>query len=92
MSGSYLVEVKPSVFSETALTPSDFDEVSNMSLAAESFDEGPYLEFSSRDDAQSWIDSFGPEIYGHRDGRLRIHSAHPTDESTVDGYLLFKPR
>lgn len=92
MAGSYIVEVKPSIFSETSLTPVDFDEVSNLSLTDDSFEEELLLEFTSRRDAESYILSFGPDqVDPHQPGRLRIQGAHDNDTSEVDGYLLFKP-
>jgi hypothetical protein len=92
MPDSYLVEVKPSVFSETSLKPADFDAVSNLSLSEEEFEGGLLMEFTSEEDAESWVQSYSPEIYTHRAGRLRLHSAHRDDGSDVDAYLLFKPR
>jgi len=92
MRESYLVQVKPSVFTETSLKPADFDAVSNLSLSEEEFEEGLIIEFTTREDAQSWVHSYGPEIYGRRDGQLRLHTAHSADDSDVDAYLLFKPR
>lgn len=90
MSESYLVEVKQSVFIETSLTPADFDPVSNLS-PTEDFDERILMNFTSYEDAKSWVGTLRPEL-SHRAGRLTIHAAHSEDESQVDAYLLFTPR
>jgi hypothetical protein len=91
MGSSYLVEVKPSVFIETSLTPTDFDPVSNLSLSEDQFEERLLMEFISREDAESWISSLRPKL-SHRAGQLTIHEAHYQDDSEVDGYLIFHPR
>jgi hypothetical protein len=91
MSDSFLVEVKPSVFTDTSLTPADFDPVSNLSLAEEEFEDRILMEFISREDAESWIWSLHPKP-SHRAGKLTIQTAHYQDESEVDAYLLFSPR
>jgi hypothetical protein len=91
MSDSYLVEVKPSVFSDTSLIPADFDPVSNMALSEDRFEERLLMDFTSREDAESWVKSLHPKL-SHRAGRLIIHRAHNQDNSEVDAYLLFHPR
>lgn len=91
MGSSYLVQVKPSVFSETDLTPADFDAVSNLSLSGDEFDSKLNMEFSSREDAESWVEGLDYRKNVGRRGRLRLHSAHSEDHSEVDAYLLFKP-
>lgn len=89
MSNSYLVEVKPSVLSDTSLTPADFDPVSNLCLSEDQFEERLLIEFTSREDAESWVRSLGPLEETLREGKLRIQGAHSNDDSNVDAYLLF---
>lgn len=91
MGSSYLVEVKPSVFSETNLTHSDFDAVSNLSLSENEFGSNLNMEFTSREDAESWVEGLEYRKSFTRRGRLRLHRAHSEDNSSVDAYLLFKP-
>ena len=91
MSDSYVVEVKQSVFSDTSLTAADFDPVSNLSLSEDAFEERILMEFTSREDAESWIDTLHPKL-SPRYGKLTIHQAHYHDESEVAAYLLFTPR
>ena len=92
MPTTYLVEVKPSVFAETSLIESDFDDISNMGLSEDTFDTNLHMEFRSREDAESWVEELSQSLNYDRDGRLRIQTAHAEDSSKADGYLLFKPR
>jgi hypothetical protein len=92
MGSSYLVEVKPSVFSETTLIPHDFDQISNLSTKADQFDDRLTMAFRSREGAEEWVNSLEADIYTHRIGRLHLQSAHQADGSEVDAYLMFKPR
>lgn len=91
MSESYLIEVKQSVFTDTSLSPGDFDRVSNLSLSGDSFEERILMEFTSREDAESWVRTLHPKL-SHRAGQLTVHQAHYEHESGVDAYLIFSPR
>ena len=91
MGSSYLVEVKPSVFSETTLTPSDFDQISNLATEADQFDDRLTMAFRSREGAEEWVNSLDTN-YTHQVGRLHLQGAHQADSSNVDAYLMFKPR
>lgn len=91
MNASYLVEVKSSVFSETSLTRGDFDQVSNLSIGEQDFDDPITMEFRSREDAKEWINSLRIGVSSLRPGHIHIKKAHGSDKSEVDGYLLFMP-
>jgi hypothetical protein len=80
------------VFSETALTKSDFDHMSNLSIEDQRFNDRTIMEFRSREGAEEWANSLDKDIKTHQQGRLHIHSAHGADKSNVDAYLLFMPR
>ena len=77
MPDSYLIELKDSVFRETALTE-------------EEFENDRQIEFPSEVDAEEWV--FDQNRLHSEMGKLTLHTAHPTDNSDVDAYVVFQPR
>jgi hypothetical protein len=76
MTDGYLVELKESVFRETPLTQTDFDE--DLQIA-----------FSSKAKAEAWITEQNQDHASM--GQLTLHTAHPDDKSDVDAYIVFQP-
>ena len=76
MADDYIVELKDSVFRETPLKETDFDEDRR-------------IAFASRADAESWVAGQNREHANM--GRLTLHTAHPADTSNVDAYIVFRP-
>ncbi|MEF8783838.1 MAG: hypothetical protein V5A39_13035 [Haloarculaceae archaeon] len=76
MADDYLVELKDSVFRETPLEETDFDEDRR-------------ITFSSEADAEAWVTEQNQEHANM--GDLTLHTAHPADKSNVDAYLVFQP-
>ncbi|WP_330630869.1 hypothetical protein [Halocatena halophila] len=80
MTESFVVELKPSVFRETAFTRSDFE------LPAT---DPPRRTFETPTAADQWANELNER---HQDmGQLSIHTPHPNDTSDVDAYLVFHP-
>lgn len=76
MSDNYLVELKKSVFRETPLAESDFDE-------------DRQIAFASKERAEEWVTE---QNRTHANmGQLTLHTAHPNDSSNVDAYVVFQP-
>lgn len=76
----YLIEIKPSVFRETALRRADFEFDST---------EEPRLSFDSETAAETRVTELNREHATM--GQLTLHTAHPNDASNVDAYLVFRP-
>jgi hypothetical protein len=76
MADDYIVELKDSVFRETPLAETDFDEDRRIAFASEA-------------DAEAWVTERNQEHT--RMGQLTLHTAHPADKSAVDAYLVFRP-
>jgi hypothetical protein len=74
--GIYRVTVKESVFRETPLREDEFSDDLE-------------LVFESKKTAQEWLDTQNERH--SRPGTLTFHSAHPTNSSGVDAYLVFQP-
>ena len=72
----YLVELKDSVFRETPLEETDFDEDRR-------------IAFDSKADAEAWVTRRNQEHASM--GDLTLHTAHPADKSAVDAYVVFQP-
>ncbi len=76
MSESYRIELKESVFRETPLTETEFDD-------------DLQLEFTSETEADAWV---AEQNGNHSEmGELTLHTAHPNDSSNVDAYVVFQP-
>ena len=76
MTDDYIVELKDSVFRETPLEETDFDE-------------NRRITFASKADAESWVTELNREHASM--GKVTLHTAHPADTSNVDFYLVFQP-
>ena len=72
----YIVELKDSVFRETP-------------LAETNFDEDRRLVFGSKADAEGWVTEQNQEHTSR--GQLTLHTAHPADTSGADAYVVFQP-
>lgn len=76
MADDYIVELKDSVFRETPLEETDFDEDRR-------------IAFASKADAEGWVSN---QNRAHtRMGQLTLHTAHPADTAAVDAYVVFQP-
>lgn len=76
MADDYIVALKDSVFRETPLTVTDFDEDRR-------------IAFASKADAEAWVTAQNREHASM--GQLTLHTAHPADKSDVDAYVVFQP-
>ena len=76
MADDYIVEFKDSVFRETPLEETDFDDDRR-------------IVFSSEADAEAWVTERNQEHASM--GQLTLHTAHPADKSVVDAYVVFQP-
>jgi len=72
----YIVKIKDSVFRETPLAETNFDE------------DGRFV-FDSKADAEEWVIEQNREHTSR--GQLTLHTAHPADTSDVDAYVVFQP-
>lgn len=88
MNNSFVVEVKQSAISETTLTMDDIDAISNLSPVMNDFDERNIMEFTSRNDAESWISLMQNEQETVRDGSLQLRTIN---DQKVDAHMLFMP-
>jgi hypothetical protein len=76
MADDYIVELKDSVFRETPLAETEFDEDRQMA-------------FGSKAAAEAWVTKQNRKHASM--GQLSLHTAHPADTSDVDAYIVFQP-
>lgn len=88
----YIVEVKPSAFSDTSLTEDDLDEDWHANVFSHTIEGGEHkIEFTSEQGAEKLIEEWNQSLDFLRRGGLSLRNPHASDESDTDAYLLFKP-